>query len=162
MKSNASIYSGKGINPQTVFVRIRPCRRTISGVSQRQTRRRKMKNVMKVCLLVLLSLFAIQAILPAQEAPAAEATQTVAKPGKASDEKRVQIAKLRGKLLYKRSQIRKLEKEASTKDSALASKVNDLEQQRRLLFENAEPKLKTLYAEEAAFELEIENLNANN
>ena len=86
--------------------------------------------------------------------------QKVEKTGKASDEKRVQIAKLRGKLLYKRSQIRKLEKEASSKDTALADKIATLEQQRRDQFEAAQPKLKDLYAEEAALELEIDNLSA--
>ncbi len=126
-----------------------------------------MKNVMKAWLLVLVSLFATSGQLraeegvPAQGMPAQGAKQEAAKPGKASDEKRVQIAKLRGKLLYKRSQIRKLEKEASAKETNLAAKVADLEQQRRTQFETVQPKLKELYAEEAALELEIDNLSGN-
>ncbi|MBR0457940.1 MAG: hypothetical protein IJJ26_01765 [Victivallales bacterium] len=120
-----------------------------------------MKNVWKVWLLMMVSLFATPSLMRAQEGAPADGAKQVAKPGKAADEKRVQIAKMRGKLLYKRSQIRKLEKEASNKDANLASKIADLEQQRRNLYEDAQPKLKELYAEEAALELEIDNLGGN-
>lgn len=68
------------------------------------------------------------------------------------------VAKLRGKLLYKKSQIRKLEKAATAADDVLASKLQELENQRRALLSAAEPRLATLYAEHDGMEEEIQKM----
>ena len=67
-------------------------------------------------------------------------------------------AKLRGKLLYKKSQIRKLEKAATAADDVLASKLQELENQRRALLSAAEPRLAALYAEHDGMEEEIQKM----
>ena len=68
------------------------------------------------------------------------------------------VAKLRGKLLYKKSQIRKLEKSAATADAVLAEKLQELENQRRALLSSAEPRLAALYAEHDSMEDEIQKM----
>lgn len=70
------------------------------------------------------------------------------------------VARLRGKLLYKKGQIRKLERAAAEVNVALKSKVDDLEQERRAQYIAAEPKLVELYAEQDALEEEIKRLSA--
>lgn len=72
---------------------------------------------------------------------------------------RVQVAKLRGKLLYKKGQIRKLEKAACAYNAELKKKVDALETERRNSYIAIEPKLKTLYAEQDAIDAEIIKLN---
>ena len=71
---------------------------------------------------------------------------------------RVQVARLRGKLVYKKGQIRKLEKSACEANEELKKKVAALEEERRTSYVAAEPKLKTLYAEQDALNAEIEKL----
>lgn len=66
------------------------------------------------------------------------------------------VKQLRGKLLYKRNQIRKLERAACAADSDLQTKVTSLESQIQELYRSAEPKLESLYQEEKALQLKIE------
>ena len=68
------------------------------------------------------------------------------------------VAKLRGKLLYKKSQIKKLEKAAAASDAVLAEKLQELEKQRRALLSSAEPRLAALYAEHDSMEDEIQKM----
>ena len=70
------------------------------------------------------------------------------------------VKKLRGKLLYRRNQIRKLENAAMAADEALKSKVADLENSRREELCKAEPKLKELYALEKDLQGQIEAAKA--
>ena len=65
---------------------------------------------------------------------------------------RAQAARVRGKILYKRSQIRKLEQEVCEKKADLKAKITELEQERRTQYVAAEPKLQELYAELDALE----------
>ena len=58
-----------------------------------------------------------------------------------------QLARLRGKLLYKKGQIRKLENGVTAASAELKGRVDELERQRRDLFQGAEPKLASLYEE---------------
>jgi len=71
---------------------------------------------------------------------------------------RVQVAKLRGKLVYKKGQIKKLERAACEEDEALKAKINELEQERRNHYIAKEPKLKKLYEEQDALDSEIEQI----
>jgi len=73
---------------------------------------------------------------------------------------KVQIAKMRGKLLYKKGQIRKLEKEACETNVQLKEKTDELEKERRTQFIAANPKLEGLYAEQDALETEIQKMNS--
>ncbi len=66
------------------------------------------------------------------------------------------VKQLRGKLLYKRNQIRKLERAACAADGDLQTKVASLESQIQELYKGAEPKLESLYQEEKALQLKIE------
>ncbi len=69
------------------------------------------------------------------------------------------LKKLRGKLLYKRNQIRKMENNAVSKDSVLRGKVADLENQRQKLYVEAEPKLSELYAAELDLKNQIDAMS---
>ncbi len=75
---------------------------------------------------------------------------------------KTQIRKLRGKVLYKKSQISRLEKQAKAADPAVKAKADQLEAQRRELFFAANPALKPLYGEMEAFQAEIEKLVQKN
>ena len=79
---------------------------------------------------------------------------------KDSEALKVQIAKMRGRLLYKKGQIRKLEKEACETNVQLKEKADELEKERRVQFIAANPKLEGLYAEQDALETEIQKMNA--
>lgn len=74
---------------------------------------------------------------------------------------RVQVAKLRGKLLYKRNQIRKLEKSACDANSELRQRMESIEKEKRTQYVVAEPKLEPLYAEQDALEGEILKLSGS-
>ncbi|MBQ6470783.1 MAG: hypothetical protein IJJ33_02255 [Victivallales bacterium] len=74
------------------------------------------------------------------------------------DEARIQLAKMRGRLLVKKNQVRKLEKEACAANPELKAKVTELDKERRTLFVAAEPKLQGVYAEVDTLEKEIEKL----
>ena len=73
---------------------------------------------------------------------------------------KVQIAKMRGRLLYKKGQIRKLEKEACETNVQLKEKTDELEKERRVQFIAANPKLEALYAEQDALEQEIQKMTS--
>ena len=68
------------------------------------------------------------------------------------------VAKLRGKLLYKKSQIKKLEKAAAAADPTLVNKLQELENQRRALLTSAEPRLGEMYAEQDSMESELQKM----
>ena len=68
------------------------------------------------------------------------------------------VKQLRGKLLYKRNQIRKLEGAACAADTELQSRVEALESERQGLYVAAEPKLGELYAAEKDLEAQIQTL----
>ncbi|MBR6470535.1 MAG: hypothetical protein IKS83_01940 [Victivallales bacterium] len=66
------------------------------------------------------------------------------------------VKQLRGKLLYKRNQIRKLEREAIASDPTLEGKVNDLESERQSLYVTVKPELAELYAAEKELQSQID------
>ena len=82
---------------------------------------------------------------PASEGCAVQVKTDEASRNKALEKK--QLARLRGKLLYKRGQIRKLENGVTAASAELKGRVDELERQRRDLFQGAEPKLASLYEE---------------
>jgi small-conductance mechanosensitive channel len=96
----------------------------------------------------------------AQEAdkPAPQDEKTVVKVEEEAKKEKTPVAKLRGKLLYKKSQIKKLEKAAAAADAVLAEKLQELENQRRALLTSAEPRLAGLYAEHDEMEGEIQKM----
>ena len=69
------------------------------------------------------------------------------------------VKKLRGKLLYKRNQISKLERSAIDGDEQLRGKGESLEIQRRDLLSGAQPKLSELYQEEMELRQQINDLS---
>ncbi len=82
---------------------------------------------------------------PASEGCAVQVKTDEASRNKALEKK--QLARLRGKLLYKKGQIRKLENGVTAASAELRGRVDELERQRRDLFQGAEPKLASLYEE---------------
>ena len=68
------------------------------------------------------------------------------------------VAKLRGKLLYKKNQIRKLERSATGSNEALRVRAGELEKERRGQYVAVEPKLAELYSEQDALAAEIDRL----
>ena len=87
-----------------------------------------------------------------EKGKADEPQETVKQAADAEITPRAQAARVRGKILYKRSQIRKLEQEVCEKKAELKAKVGELEQERRTQYIAAEPKLQELYAELDALE----------
>ena len=83
---------------------------------------------------------------------AEEAVKTAAETAK------VQIAKLRGRLLYKKSQIRKLEKNACENNPDLKTKMEEMEKEKRQSYIAVESKLESLYSEQDVLETEIQKL----
>ena len=82
---------------------------------------------------------------PPSEGCAVQVKTDEASRNKALEKK--QLARLRGKLLYKKGQIRKLENGVTAASAELKGRVDELERQRRDLFQGAEPKLASLYEE---------------
>ena len=76
----------------------------------------------------------------------------------AGETAKVQIAKLRGRLLYKKSQIRKLEKSACEGNQALKQKMEAMEKEKRQSYIAVESKLEALYSEQDILEMEIQKL----
>lgn len=68
------------------------------------------------------------------------------------------VAKLRGKLLYKKNQIRKLERSAAEGNNALRVRADELEKERRGQYVAVEPKLAELYSEQDGLSAEIDRL----
>ena len=117
---------------------------------------RRMQRVL-LAALVLSGVTAVSSV-QAEEAVAVEAA---AAPAEAAPAEKNPVARLRGRLLYKKGQIRKLEKAAAEVNAALKTKAEDLEQERRAQYVAAEPKLVELYAEQDALEEEIKRLSAS-
>ncbi|MBP5640276.1 MAG: hypothetical protein J6X55_12400 [Victivallales bacterium] len=72
---------------------------------------------------------------------------------------KTQVSRLRGKLLYKKGQIRKLEKIVTETNNEIATKNSEFERQRRELFVAAEPKLAQLYEEQDTLEQQIQQMS---
>lgn len=70
------------------------------------------------------------------------------------------VKQLRGKLLYKRNQISKLEKSALSSNEDLRNKVTALENQRRDLLAGAQPRLAELYQQETELRQQIDTMSA--
>ena len=104
-------------------------------------------------LLVALALAAGAGTAFCQNKDVAEETMKAA-----AETAKVQIAKLRGRLLYKKSQIRKLEKSACENNPALKSKMEELEKEKRQSYIAVESKLESLYSEQDVLETEIQKL----
>ena len=117
---------------------------------------RRMQQVLLAAL--VLSGVTTVPLVRAEEAVAVEAAVAPAEPAPAEKNP---VARLRGRLLYKKGQIRKLEKAAAEVNAALKSKADGLEQERRAQYVAAEPKLVELYAEQDALEEEIKRLSAS-
>ena len=66
------------------------------------------------------------------------------------------VKQLRGKLLYKKNQIRKLEKAAAAADPSLVEKAAQLEQERQSLYVAVAPELAELYAAEKDLQGQID------
>lgn len=69
------------------------------------------------------------------------------------------LSQLRGKLLYKRNQARRLERAATEADGELKKKIDLLQSQIEGLYVEANPKLAEIYAEQKQLETRIEALN---
>ena len=92
------------------------------------------------------------------EHPAPQEEKAVVKADEEVKKEKNPVARLRGKLLYKKSQIKKLEKAAAAADPALAEKLQELENQRRALLSSAEPRLAALYAEHDGLDEEVQKM----
>ena len=66
------------------------------------------------------------------------------------------VKQLRGKLLYKKNQIRKLEHAALSADPTLEAKVEQLENERQSLYVAVKPELEELYAAEKDLQNQID------
>ena len=107
----------------------------------------KRLNVLLLALLLGCSLFALPASAAEgiADAPKTEAVSEVPT-----------VKQLRGKLLYKRNQIRKLEKAAVNSDASIQGKVHALEEQIEAIYVAADPKLEALYKAEKELLRQIE------
>ena len=117
-------------------------------------KRLSLSNVFKmavICAMMTVSVWS-QEQAPAPAGKAAETTKVVAE-GKDLEKK--EVARMRGKLLYKKGQIRKLEKTAMQSNPQLAKKIDDLERQKRDALIAAEPKLAPLYEEQDKLDEQI-------
>ena len=107
----------------------------------------KRLNLLLLALLLGCSLFALPASAAegVADAPKTEAVSEVPT-----------VKQLRGKLLYKRNQIRKLEKAAVNSDASIQGKVHALEEQIEAIYVAADPKLEALYKAEKELLRQIE------
>lgn len=113
-----------------------------------------MKRLSAIGLAMLLSASGL-VMGAAAEAPSANAPAAVES---AAQAEKSQVKQLRGKLLYKRNQIRKLERAADAASEELKNQVAALETQRENLYVAAEPKLSDLYAAEKELQAQINEL----
>ncbi len=100
--------------------------------------------------------------VPAAGAPAQAAGQAAIEANAQKTEPvvdKTQVSRMRGKLLYKKGQIKKLEKAVTETNADASAKSANLERQRRELFIAAEPKLAQLYEEQDALEEQIRTLS---
>ena len=116
------------------------------------------KALCRGVLALALACGGLRALAQQAEEPQQNEDKAVVKVEEEARKEKSPVAKLRGKLLYKKSQIRKLEKSAVAADAALASKLQELENQRRALLSAAEPRLGELYAEQDSMEGEIQKM----
>ena len=118
-----------------------------------------MRKLLCRCMLaMLLSCGGWLAMAQEAEKPVPQDEKTFVKVEEEVKKEKTPVAKLRGKLLYKKSQIKKLEKAAAASDAVLAEKLQELENQRRALLSAAEPRLAALYAEHDGMEEEIQKM----
>ena len=118
---------------------------------------------MRKWLFGLCAVVALGLTCPAEEPVQGEAAATQVKTvQEIKADLKTQIKKLRGKVLYKKSQISKLERQAKEKDAMVKAKAEQLEAQRRELFFAANPTLKQLYSEMEEFQTQIERLVQQN
>ncbi len=118
------------------------------------------KSFTKLLSILILTLLGTGGFLQAAEQP--KATPAAAETLVAAEESkpiRDPVAQLRGKLLYKRSQTRKLERTAVSTDPSLGEKISRLEAEIEALYSAAEPKLVPLYAEQKQLNEQIESLS---
>ncbi|MBO4345542.1 MAG: hypothetical protein J5833_07290 [Victivallales bacterium] len=73
-------------------------------------------------------------------------------------EVQVALGKLRGKLLYRKNQIHKLEKSACESNPQLKAKMDAMEKDRRTQYIAVEPKLEELYKLKDDLEKEIKEM----
>ena len=106
----------------------------------------------------LLALLVAAAGVGATRMVAAEKEAPAAPSAPAAVDVRAQVKQLRGKLLYKRSQIRKLERAATASDAKLKAQIADLEAKRQAAYVAVQPKLGGLYAEERELQQQIDQL----
>ena len=69
------------------------------------------------------------------------------------------VSQLRGKLLYKRNQARRLERAAAEADAELKKKIDALQSQIEALYVEANPKLAEIYTEQKQLGERIEALS---
>ena len=103
------------------------------------------RNLRKAVLAAVVSACALSAL-----AKSTPATTDAARPAKDP------IAQLRGKLLYRHNQARKLEKAAMAADPELEAQIEALNLQKEELFIAAEPKLADVYREQKSLNEQIE------
>lgn len=116
-----------------------------------------MKTLSAIMLSALLACVGLGQSAFAAEADVADKPVAVESAVKAD---KSEVKKLRGKLLYRRNQIRKLERAAMSADADLAAAVQGLEERRRESLAGAEPKLKELYALEKELQGQIDSMSA--
>ena len=75
------------------------------------------------------------------------------------NEIKVAIGKLRGKLLYRKNQIHKLEKSACESNPELKAKMDAMEKEKRNQYIAVEPKLEELYKIKDELEDEIKEMS---
>jgi len=103
---------------------------------------------------VSLCLFGLPAVTQAEDSdPATAAVEATSV--------KDQVARLRGKLLYKKNQARRLETQAEKTDSTLKAKIGELNNQKENLYVAVEPKLAEIYQEQKELTRQIEQLNAS-
>ena len=140
----------------------RPVHRLSPNAIKSNRRRKKEAGAMKT--LKQLGCAGLAALLMSVSLPSWAQTAGGATPGGAggaavvTKAEKNPVAKLRGKLLYKKNQIRKLERSATGSNEALRVRAGELEKERRGQYVAVEPKLAELYSEQDALAAEIDRL----
>ena len=104
------------------------------------------KNLRKAILTAVVTACAFSALAKS------DAAAPAAKPAKNP------VAQLRGKLLYRHNQARKLERAALAEDPELQAQIEALDLQKEQLFIAANPKLADIYREQKSLNEQIEAL----
>lgn len=117
--------------------------------------------MLKRTLLTALLAFHTGACLLRAEAPTAPDAPPDAAPAQMANKPvKDPTAQLRGKLLYKKSQARKLEKTAEQSDPALKARIAQLQADMEAAYVAANPKLAEIYQEQKELAERIDNLAA--